>query len=108
MDFLIPVQVYGTAAGIALPTQPTRIRQTAVTVGPGTTRIVAQDLARRGVVIKNNAAPGTGAVIGDAGVIWAGQTFLLDGGESITLTGIEAVFGDSAGGVVLSVLEELV
>lgn len=106
MLFRIPIEVYGTIPG-APPLPTGRLRQTAVTVGPGTTPIVPFDATRRGVVIKNTAALGTGAVIGDATVLWAGGTFLLGGGESVTLTGIEAVFGDSAGGVILSVLEEL-
>jgi hypothetical protein len=106
MDFIVPSQVLGTV-GTPLPGPPTRIRQTAVTVGPATTQVVAADPARRGVVIKNTDAA-AGAVIGDATVTWAVPAFLLGAGESITLAGIEAVFGDSNAGVVLSVLEELV
>jgi hypothetical protein len=98
-DIFIGVPVPGQA-------QVTRIRQSAITVGPGTTPIVAVDASRRGVVIKNTTAA-TGAVIGDATVTWAGGAFLLGGGESITLIGVEAIFGDSAAGVLLSVLEEL-
>ncbi len=106
MPFIVPSQVY---TGPSPVPGPTRIRQTAPTAGPGATLLLAADTARRGVVIKNNnAAGGAGCVIGDSTVLWAGATFLLGASESITLTGTEAVYGDSAAGVVCSVLEELV
>jgi hypothetical protein len=108
------VNQYIVPANVALITEsfaggvapPTVIQTSQVVVGAAATLLVAADPLRRGLVIKNDAAAGTHVWIGDA-TVTAATGFDLDGGESITLTGTEAVFGIRTGAATVTIAEEL-
>lgn len=105
MRFRIPPEVYGTVGGVPPPALPTRVRAFRRTVGPGTTLIMPEQLARRNVQIQNTDVPGVIVVIGNDTVTFA-TGFPLDGGARVRLTGTAAIYGNSVGGVVVAVLEE--